>query len=349
MSSKLQIHRQELNTEPKSPTWNQAPYQYDYTWVYNYGAPWTHYISERYRDALLVDGTYFIGTGGSSHEIKAGIDIQRSAPNAGTWHNQMGYVHTDNGVPYTRQIWTDQLGPTKNEQDYEAIFVQDEWRLGKWTLSLGLRAESVNVKSNTGDSVVKFGFGDQIAPRLGFAYDLNGNSINGSIGRFYYETSNYLGTYMNVSNEHSYVDYWNDGCDLNPDTTWDYPDECWTPWYDYPVGAGGYTFDPNLEPAYQDVATIGYRHRINNQMAAGITFVWREQPSTIDVYDPTGSGDYYVTNVPVPGDFEGDPPMSEYSAVMIDFEKTLRRGSYLDHDELHLHFQTEHLELGLVA
>ncbi len=44
--------------------------------------------------------------------------------------------------------------------------------------------------------------------------------------------------------------------------------------------------------------TLGYRQRINNVMAAGVTFVYRTQDQQIDVYDPTWSGDYYITNVP---------------------------------------------------
>ena len=114
---------------------------------------------------------------------------------------------------------------------------------------------------------------------------------------------------------------WNGACAADPNNTWDYPEECWDFQYRIPIGAGAYRFDPDLKPSYQDVATLGYRQRINSQMAAGITFVWRRQKNQIDVYDPTFSGDYVVTNVPVAGDFQGSPDFSEYQAVMLDFEK----------------------------
>ncbi len=201
MSSKLQIHRQELSVNPTSPTWNERPYQYDYVSGYYYGAPSSQYISNRFRDALLVDGTYFLDAGKSSHEIKVGIEVQKFEPQIGTYHNEMGYTYTYGGEPYRRYTWTDQLGPTSNDQDFAAIYAQDELRAGKLTVNFGLRFTSTDIKNNEGQSVQKFSMTDMIAPRLGFAYDLNGNSLNASIGRFYFEPTNYLGTYFNVADE----------------------------------------------------------------------------------------------------------------------------------------------------
>ena len=47
----------------------------------------------------------------------------------------------------------------------------------KLTVNYGLRAESEDIPSySPADPGMHFGWGDKIAPRLGFAYDLKGDS-----------------------------------------------------------------------------------------------------------------------------------------------------------------------------
>ena len=69
------------------------------------------------------------------------------------------------------------------------LFVQDAWTINsKLTVNAGLRAESEDIPSySPADPGVHFGWGDKIAPRLGFAYDLKGDSswkVYGSWGVF---------------------------------------------------------------------------------------------------------------------------------------------------------------------
>ncbi len=71
-----------------------------------------------------------------------------------------------------------------------AIFAQDNWQIARrLTLNLGLRAERENVPTFSATGVpIKFGFGDKLAPRFGFAYDVFGDGktkIFGSFGYFY--------------------------------------------------------------------------------------------------------------------------------------------------------------------
>ncbi len=76
------------------------------------------------------------------------------------------------------------------ESNNVGLFVQDAWTLNrKLTLNLGLRTESEDVPSYRPDNPgVHFGFNDKIAPRVGFAYDVRGDSqwkLYGSWGVFY--------------------------------------------------------------------------------------------------------------------------------------------------------------------
>jgi len=73
----------------------------------------------------------------------------------------------------------------------QAVFVQDTWRIhNRVTLNVGLRAESEVVPNfgTSGSDAIKFGWGDKLAPRLGFAWDATGDGktkIFGSYGWFY--------------------------------------------------------------------------------------------------------------------------------------------------------------------
>jgi outer membrane receptor protein involved in Fe transport len=71
-----------------------------------------------------------------------------------------------------------------------SFFVQDQWTVNnRLTLNYGLRLENEEIPSyNPNAPGVKFGWGDKIAPRAGFAYDFNGDGRTkayGSYGVFY--------------------------------------------------------------------------------------------------------------------------------------------------------------------
>jgi hypothetical protein len=70
------------------------------------------------------------------------------------------------------------------------MFFQDAWSVNrKLTLNYGVRTESENVPSYRPENPgVHFGWGEKIAPRVGFAYDVKGDStwkVYGSWGMFY--------------------------------------------------------------------------------------------------------------------------------------------------------------------
>lgn len=72
----------------------------------------------------------------------------------------------------------------------QSIYVQDKYQpINRLTLNLGIRFEKEDIPSfNEFPASFNFGYGDKIAPRLGFAYDLTGDGktkIFGSYGKFY--------------------------------------------------------------------------------------------------------------------------------------------------------------------
>ena len=72
----------------------------------------------------------------------------------------------------------------------QGIFIQDKYQPSRrLTLNLGVRFEKEDLPPfNAFPSAVNFGWGDKIAPRLGFAYDLSGDGktkIFASYGKFF--------------------------------------------------------------------------------------------------------------------------------------------------------------------
>ena len=72
------------------------------------------------------------------------------------------------------------------------LFIQDGWSpTSRLTINAGIRTESERIPFYTPgeeNDGIKFGFGDKIAPRLGFAYDIKGDGkwkTYGSFGRYY--------------------------------------------------------------------------------------------------------------------------------------------------------------------
>ena len=86
------------------------------------------------------------------------------------------------------------LGTGNVSSSNNGIYVNDNWRVNKrLTLNLGLRTErefipSFSANGNLPSKAITFGFGQKLAPRLGFAYDLKGDGkvkLFGSFGFFY--------------------------------------------------------------------------------------------------------------------------------------------------------------------
>jgi hypothetical protein len=324
VEANYQNHSQHLNVIPTSSTFNSIPYTYDLYWGYASGGPSIDYRSDRDRDGVLFSGSYFLDTLRGSHQFKAGVEYSKIKNTLWNIWNSAGQYWNYLGGPYIRFLYLDQSGGLPTSQDYYAVYVEDQWRLGKLTLNLGVRSESTTIYNNRDNSVLKFGFGKQIAPRVGFAYDLNGDTVRGSLGRFYQMATNYIGDYFKVTTDHTQRWDWNYTCDPSTAAYYQFPDTCWSLIYDVPRYAGGTTLDPNLKPAYMDEFTAGYDRRITDQMAASVTFVWRWMNSQIDWYDPNATGYYVITNVPKKSDV-GNLKWSDYQAVSLSLTKRFAR------------------------
>jgi hypothetical protein len=148
-------------------------------------------------------GTWFKSWAGQ-HAIKAGVRFERIAntrdigqlePTITFYWNQ---TYTDStGVDSKGQygyygVTRNTLGIGDIHSDNWGLFIQDSWQpAARLTINGGVRLESERIpfyapgQENDG---IKFGFGDKLAPRVGFAWDVAGNGrwkAYGSFGRYF--------------------------------------------------------------------------------------------------------------------------------------------------------------------
>lgn len=150
-----------------------------------------------------VDGT-FLFNGLGRHELKAGYqrfkilnDVLYRQTGTGYIDFYYGSTCSELGAPITDtpgilgcgeliRFETKGVGQNTNQ----SIYIQDKWQpVSRLTLNLGIRAEKEDLPSFNGLAPpINFDYGDKLAPRLGFAFDLFGNGrskIFGSYGKFY--------------------------------------------------------------------------------------------------------------------------------------------------------------------
>ena len=159
------------------------------------------------RLALQLDGTVFLEALGQ-HQLKGGLQLDHRSIDAlaGQTGNESNFYwgqsfDGEQGPFGYYNIGSNRLQPNRGQLLFGkasttnfGLFIQDSWRIAqRLTLNLGLRTENEKVPSFSQDprvpaAAMHFGFGDKLAPRVGFAWDATGDGrtkVYGSWGVFY--------------------------------------------------------------------------------------------------------------------------------------------------------------------
>jgi hypothetical protein len=156
-----------------------------------------------------ADATWFVQAGGQ-HQFKVGAQVDRLGNDVDTgetghrvllfWDRALsgqrgpfGYYRVRSYGPADPKRGFTTRGNVKSNN--AGLFVQDSWTIAKkLTLNVGLRTENEHIPNFAKgtefpqENVAEFGFGDKLAPRAGFSYDVKGDGrwkLYGSWGIFF--------------------------------------------------------------------------------------------------------------------------------------------------------------------
>lgn len=276
------------------------------------------------RASLNFDVTYYINFGGE-HSLKSGIqwirledDTFDSAKYEAIFFGwDTDFVFLDTGERVRGKygnvgIYAGDAGPygmvANPVSTRWAFFIQDSWTPSflnnRLTLNMGIRAESESIPSFSSlpeyqDDPISFGFKDKLAPRLGFIYDLFGDSSTKVFGSFgiYYDVMKLNMAKGSFGGWEWYTDYY----------TLDHWD--WTQW-----GNGNYpgtyletynwripsfdTTDPDLKPMSQSELTFGFEQQLTRDVSTSVRIIHNRLLYAIEdvgILGPQGEN-YYIAN-----------------------------------------------------
>jgi outer membrane receptor protein involved in Fe transport len=266
---------------------------------------------EMTRVQLQADATYF-GSWGGQHALKAGVQIDRigNDVDAGeTGHQvQLFWNRTFSGQRGTfgyYRVRSNGLRPERGflrqgdvHSNNVGLFIQDSWTIrDRLTLNLGLRTENERVPSFTTEggipsTAIEWGFGDKLAPRLGFAYDIRGDGRTKAYGSWglFYDIMKLELPRGSFGGEH-WLEYW---------YTLDTPD--WTTLsrpgcppacpgrlilgpvdFRHPSNAPGEnTIDPDLDPMRLQEFVLGFEHELTPVMGIQIRYVHKQVDKAVE-------------------------------------------------------------------
>ncbi|MCC6327434.1 MAG: TonB-dependent receptor [Acidobacteria bacterium] len=209
-------------------------------------------------------------------------------------------------VGYARLVLIGEFGKASSSND--AIYLQDTWQpFSRLTLNLGVRTEKETVPSFTeGFPGIKFGFGDKIAPRLGFAFDVLGNGrfkIFANYGQFFDRFKYELPRGSFGGN--IFDDYRAPLLASQPDIfayTKQYVLDNALVYTNFRVPSNDpddFRVDPDLKPVKQTEYTAGAEYSLGSSMVVRARYTRKQMDQTIEdigYHDENGDEAYFIGN-----------------------------------------------------
>jgi hypothetical protein len=263
-----------------------------------FGGPYIEYYSPREQWIYSFTYNQFVDTDSGSHQIKAGVELAKNEVGRYNEYYPGGerirmYEGLDNTDRYRdRRVYIQRQGMVNTSRDISTVFVQDSWRANSnLTVNLGLRLEDLEERVNTGEAMLDWGWGDRVQPRFGFAYDLKGNNLHGSIGRFHDIIDNTVSRAFSEVPDQIYDLY-----------RWSRTDDDWYFYRRYITGAAYVTKD-DLKSPHMDELSLGYKMKLSDTVALGFDGTFREWKDGVEDDDgrnfpdnPAADGNYHYLN-----------------------------------------------------
>ena len=271
-----------------------------------YDAPHTRFLNPQYRFSLNSSYSYFLDDFmGGAHSFKAGLQFGRCFARYEYRTNDYGiaqrYMY---GEPLEVILYNYPVDTEATWHSY-GIYVQDDYTIkDRLTLSLGVRYDRYHgwVPAHTSpegpwfpaqstEKIDNIPLWNNIAPRLGFAFDLFGDgktAIKGNYSRYYGRISH--GIMLNVDPTGTGTDTrtWTD---LNGDDIAQFEEMgLSTGWR---IGAKR-SQDPNLRNSYHDEFTLGIEREVATDFNLGVTYYHRRMRDSYDSQNVAISPDNFT-------------------------------------------------------
>lgn len=228
----------------------------------------------------FLGGTFYTGYDGTYRYLRT-LAAGGTIPNSGYTNNTgapLDYVvmrHFENGGEFT----------LKNS----AFYLEDSWQITDNFLAyLGIRNESFENLNAAGGSFIKID--NTWAPRLGFSWDVNGDStfkLFGNLGRYYIPVMG--NTNIRLSGAELDWQEWYAWTGEFTNDIYEEPvrgEQLGTRWY----ASNGETpdprtvVDPDIKPMFQDELILGFQAQLAENWVGGIRGVYRKLNTVMDDY-----------------------------------------------------------------
>ncbi|MCJ8320271.1 MAG: TonB-dependent receptor plug domain-containing protein [Colwellia sp.] len=190
-------------------------------------------------------------------------------------------------LPYGTQavrVITNDVKSGSFQVDNSAFYIEDSWQVNdEWMVYLGLRNETFTNYAENGDIFVEAD--GLIAPRLGFSWDVNGDStakVYGTLGRYYIPiagNTNIRATRLQSGGTNYYhVDGFDEatGLPINQGAA------IGTGFFDNQVPDPRVIAVTDLDPMHQDELILGYQQELGNDWTGGVKLMYRKIQDGMD-------------------------------------------------------------------
>jgi outer membrane receptor protein involved in Fe transport len=244
------------------------------------------YNADRVRHQANASVTKFATGFAGEHNLKFGAEFERSYVKSELGYTGGMYVFAYSGVPGYAYLWDGYL--KDNVNDRLSLFAQDSWTVGpRLTINPGIRFDRITgFNKHLDDQVFAT---NSWSPRIGFAWDIAGNSKTVVRGHYGWYFDGAKSTYYDLLDPEIaplYGAYIDDGLNvvggpylLRPGTN--------------------RTMDDGIKHPRMQQAIAGFEHELFPGFSAGANYIWRKNDQFID--DVLVNGEYSPTTVADPG------------------------------------------------